>query len=238
MLRSLPEPKGVELGNGDRISAPVVVNAAGPHSGALNEVAGVLDDFRVRTRPLRQEVHSLPAPADYQLFDGHSPVVNDCDLGTYFRPQPGGTVLVGGMEPACDPLHWADTADELDVRPTQAVWDAQVLRLARRMPALQIPNRPKGVAHYYDVSDDWIPIYDRTSLNGYYVAIGTSGNQFKNTPIIGHLMRAVIEGCEAGRDHDANPIEVVLPRTRHRINLSHYSRRREVHTGSSFSVMG
>ena len=29
----------------------------------------------------------------------------------------------------------------------------------------------------YDVSDDWIPIYDRTDLDGFYVAIGTSGNQ-------------------------------------------------------------
>ena len=28
-----------------------------------------------------------------------------------------------------------------------------------------------------DVSDDWIPIYDQSSLPGYYMAIGTSGNQ-------------------------------------------------------------
>jgi len=30
-----------------------------------------------------------------------------------------------------------------------------------------------------DVSDDWIPIYDKSDLKGYYQAIGTSGNQFR-----------------------------------------------------------
>ena len=31
--------------------------------------------------------------------------------------------------------------------------------------------------------EDWLPIYDRTYLDGLYVAIGTSGNQFKNAAI-------------------------------------------------------
>jgi len=35
---------------------------------------------------------------------------------------------------------------------------------------------------------DWIPIYDRSSLSGYYLAIGTSGNQYKNGPAIGLVL--------------------------------------------------
>ena len=45
----------------------------------------------------------------------------------------------------------------------------------------------------YDVSDDWIPIYDRSSIDGYYMAIGTSGNQFKCTGPAGLLMASIIE---------------------------------------------
>ena len=52
---------GVELSDGSRIDAPIVVNVAGPHSGMVNELAGVLEDFTVTTRPLRQEVHHVAA---------------------------------------------------------------------------------------------------------------------------------------------------------------------------------
>ena len=41
------------------------------------------------------------------------------------------------------------------------------------------PNQHAGLVDLYDVSDDWIPIYDKSDLKGYYQAIGTSGNQFK-----------------------------------------------------------
>lgn len=53
---------GVTLRDGGRIDAPVVINVAGPHSGAVNRMAGVEDDMGVRTRPLRHEVHIVPAP--------------------------------------------------------------------------------------------------------------------------------------------------------------------------------
>ena len=39
----------------------------------------------------------------------------------------------------------------------------------------------------YDVADDWSAIYDRTDAPGFYVAIGTSGNSFKNAPVSGRL---------------------------------------------------
>ena len=123
-------------------------------------------------------------------------------------------------------------------QPSQAVWGAQVLRLARRIPALGIPPRPRGLAALYDVSDDWIPIYDRTSLKGYYVAIGTSGNQFKNAPVVGSFMAALISACENGRDHDADPVVVRGRFAGNTVNLGHYSRRRTIHAASSFSVMG
>jgi sarcosine oxidase subunit beta len=228
---------GVTLDDGTPIDAPVVVNVAGPHSGHINELAGVQHDFLVRTRPLRQEVHHVPAPERFRV-DGTSPQVTDGDLGTYFRPHLGGSVLVGGLEPECDPLVWLDDADRYDGNPTTPVWEAQTTRLARRVPDVRVPARPKGVVGVYDVSDDWIPLYDRTSLDGYYVAIGTSGNQFKNAPVVGSLMTELIDRCEAGHDHDNDPVTWTGPRTGLTVDLSHYSRRREIHADSSFSVLG
>jgi len=228
---------GVTLADGTRIGAPVVVNVAGPHSARISEMAGVLDDFTIKTRPLRQEVHEVEAPPGYHTGEP-GPLVADLDLGTYFRGTPGGGVLIGGTEPKCDPLQWLDDPDDYQYRATKPVFDAQVLRVARRMPGLRVPEVPRGIAGVYDVADDWIPIYDKTRLDGYYVAIGTSGNQFKNAPVVGLFLAAIIEACESGRNHDTDPVEVTLPRTGHTIDLAHYSRKREINPDSSFSVMG
>lgn len=227
---------GVQLDDGTRLSAPIVVNCAGPHSAAINRLAGVLDDFRVTTQPLRQEVHQVPAPDNFLMSQG-APVIFDGDVGTYFRPESGAGILVGGMEPACDPLDWLDDPDRTDITVTVEGYEANTVRLARRMPHLTLPNRPKGVVGVYDTSTDWIPIYDRTGLDGFYVAIGTSGNQFKNAPVIGQLVAHLIDGVEGGQDHDRQPVTWRAPYTGHDIDLGHYSRLRTAHD-SSASVLG
>jgi sarcosine oxidase, subunit beta len=229
---------GVELADGSRIDAPVVVNAAGPASGKVNALAGVLADFAVTTRPLRSEVHYVPEPPGYNGAAVPGPVAADLDLGTYWRGTPNGELLVGGTEPACDPLHWLDDADVYDERPTEELYTAQLYRTARRFPELTIPNRPKGIGAVYDVTDDWIPIYDRTALAGFYVAIGTSGNQFKNAPVVGRYLHAIIDACENGTDHDVTPVQVTLPVTGQVVDLAAFSRRRRINPDSSFTVMG
>jgi sarcosine oxidase subunit beta len=229
--------QGVRLAAGSVIHSPVVVNVAGPYSGQVNDLAGVTGEFRIRTRPLRQEVHSVPAPADYARGE-LGPAVTDGDLGTYFRSHFGGQLIVGSAEPECDALHWIDDPDAFDAQPTAQAWEAQVLRLARRIPSLGIPPHPVGYAALYDVADDWIPVYDRTSLAGFYVAIGTSGNQFKNTPVVGRFMAALVQACENGHDHDSDPVRFSAPFTKNEINLGHYSRLRQPHAESTGNVMG
>lgn len=81
-------------------------------------------------------------------------------------------------------------------------------------------------------------MYDRTQLPGYYVAIGTSGNQFKNAPVVGRFMAEIIHACEGGQDHDSSPVQVKLARTGHMADMGHYSRLRTINPNSSFSVMG
>ena len=109
------------------------------------------------------------------------------------------------------------------------------------MPTLPIPDATstQGVVACYDVTDDWTPIYDASSLPGFYMAIGTSGNQFKNAAVAGRLMRELIEAAEGGRDLDADPLQFELRRVpgRHTIDTATFSRRRDV-LRTSGSVMG
>jgi sarcosine oxidase subunit beta len=223
---------------GDVVDCGIVVNAAGPWSGAVNRLAGVGADFTVSTRPLRQEVHQVRAPGRFSSDASPGAILADLDLGTYIRPVGGDGLLVGGTEPECDPLEWVEDPDTVDPRPTAPRFTAQVTRAARRLPDLGVPHRPSGVAGTYDVTDDWTPVYDCTDRPGFYVAIGTSGNQFKNAPLVGTLLAELVAAVERGHDHDADPVRVPLPRTGHTLSLGAFSRRRPVPEGAPTSVMG
>jgi sarcosine oxidase, subunit beta len=227
---------GVTLGSGERIASEVVVNAAGPHSSKVNRMAAVVGDMTISHRALRQEVFTVPAPAGVGLEEG-GPFVADLDLGQYFRPQPGGTVLIGGTEAECDGLHWVDDPDTNSDHPTVEVWETAMWRFARRVPSFGVPHAPVGLAALYDVTDDWMPLYDRSSLDGFFMACGTSGNQFKNAPMVGTVMRAIIEATLAGHDHDADPVQVVGPATGVAIDTGAFSRRRTPATTSQ-TVLG
>jgi sarcosine oxidase, subunit beta len=236
VLRDGERVRGVRLADGEVIGADVVVNVGGPHSSRLNAMAGVVDDMHIHHRPLRQEVFAAPAPAGLDLDHG-LPLVSDLDLGQYFRPQVGGTLLVGGTEPACDELEWVDDPDHFDEHTTVAKFETTMYRLARRVPEFGVPHRSMGLAALYDVAADWVPIYDRSSLGGWFMACATSGNQFKNAPIVGHFMRAIIEADLAGHDHDLDPVRHVGRRTGRSVDLGAFSRRREP-SATSGTVMG
>jgi sarcosine oxidase subunit beta len=70
------------------------------------------------------------------------------------------------------------------------------------------------------------------------MAVGTSGNQFKNAAVAGHCMAELIEACESGHDHDADPLSVRARYTGLDLNMGMYSRLRAVDPDSSFSVTG
>ena len=96
----------------------------------------------------------------------------------------------------------------------------------------------KGVVDLYDVTEDWIPIYDKSALPGFYMACGSSGNQFKNAPVAGKMMAALIDYCEKGNDHEAEPLQFRLDYIEHTIDVGFYSRNRQINAESSFSVLG
>ncbi|WP_170390845.1 NAD(P)/FAD-dependent oxidoreductase [Ruegeria arenilitoris] len=228
--------KGVRLASGEEIYAPVVINVAGPGSSIINRMAGVLDDMTIETRPLRQEVVHVPAPEGFD-FERQGTIVSDGDIACYCRPEHGNHILIGSEDPDCDPHQWCEDDVHYNHDFTDQ-WTTQAMRYAQRVPSLGIPSRTRGVVDLYDASTDWIPIYDKSSLPGFYMACGTSGNQYKNAPIAGKMMAALVEYCEGGADHDAQPLQFELPHIKRTIDAGFYSRKRPINEESSFSVLG
>jgi sarcosine oxidase subunit beta len=226
---------GVCLADGTSLAAPIVVNAAGPFSAQVNKLAGAANPAQIATRALRQEVAYVAMPAE----GGKSSlrcVLTDADAGVYMRPDQGTHLLIGSLEPACDTLDYV--APEGFYEGLSEQWTNQVWRAALRFPQLAIPNTAQGFAALYDVSDDWIPVYDSTDVEGFFTAIGTSGNQFKNAPVVGEIMAAIIAHASAGADHDSSPAQFTLPYTGKPLDLRCFSRLRARNAQSSFSVLG
>jgi hypothetical protein len=69
------------------------------------------------------------------------------------------------------------------------------------------------------------------------VAIGTSGNQFKNAPGAGLIMAHLINEVEKGVDHDNQPVVYQCTKSRSAINLATFSRKRARNLTSG-TVMG
>lgn len=211
ILRDGSRCAGVELSDGSTLSAPVVVNVGGPHSSILNRLAGVYDSMNIKTEAIRHETYHVPGPPDVDFT----------------------------TDPPCDPQVPVDADADLGEL-TLDGWETNTMRINRRIPSLGVPppHEKKGVVDRYDKSDDWIPIYDRTDLDGFYVAIGTSGNQFKNAGVAGHMMAELIEAIDSGHDHDAEPLQVTGRSTGLTIDMGTFGRNRTVDIRSSMTVHG
>ena len=195
---------GVELADGTQVRVPVVVNAAGLHSRhRQRDGAEPSTTSPCNTRPLRQEVHEVPAPPGHAPADP-GPFVADPRPGHLLQVgTPSGRLLVGGTEPECDPLL-------VDRRPgrgrrcgphRRASNEAQLYRAARRLPG---PRRCRSSrwasVGIYDVSErlDARPDDRTVRLHGFYGGRSEpAANQFKNAPVVGRVHgSAYLRLCE------------------------------------------
>lgn len=219
----------VLLNDDTKIHAGALVNAAGTASREVNKMLQIGTDFTIKQRLVRQELHHVNVATKRNTF-AH---IVDGDLGINFRPEGEAGFLVGSSGAVVDGETTAETPEAYVSRPTRTIWNRHVSRAARRIPALEVPSKPVGVAGLYDVTDDWLPIYDRTERPGIFVAIGTSGNQFKTAPLVGDLMVQLVIAAFEGLNTDDDPLIAELPYTQRRIDLSAFSRRRTPTAGGS-----
>jgi len=231
--------QGVMLKDGSVVHSGIVINAAGPHSSAVHKLAfdgsAVGDDSNIHSQPLRVEVAYIPEPPEARI-DETMPVMFDTDIGCYYRPQKGGQMVIGSLEPECDELHFLNAPEEINEGLTDE-WTNLVHRVALRIPSLRVPNSATGLSALYDNTPDWTPIYDRTSLGRFYSMRGTTGNQFKNAPVVGRICAHLVESCENGHDHDSTPLELPLHHAGGNLGLEIFSRMRKP-ASTSGSVLG
>ncbi len=228
---------GVALSNNTEIHAPVVVNVGGPFSASVNDLAGLSGRDAITSNPMRHEVHVAAAPTGVD-FERDGMLVNDQEQGVYFRPEAGNQIFIGSADPECDGEDWVDDMAVLNREITEERWNIQMMRLAKRLPGFGVPHQRKGLADAYDVSSDWGPIYDRTDLDGFFAARGTSGNQFKNACVASHMMAELIVAVGNGHDHDGDPLVVTGRYTGAQLDMGNFSRNRSVNPDSTGSVLG
>jgi glycine/D-amino acid oxidase-like deaminating enzyme len=191
--------RGVELGNGRRISAPNVINAAGPWCNHLFTEANV--EIGWPLQPTRIQVVHLDRPAELQ---GNIPVCVDRVAGIYFRLQNRGQQLIVSsvseedeQETIGDPEDYARYIDDDFAR-------IKLYALEHRLRSLSIRGL-NGYSGLYTINrSDMHPIVGPTEVEGLYAANGCSGHGFKLAPALGALLARLITGGGTPFDTDVD----------------------------------
>jgi glycine/D-amino acid oxidase-like deaminating enzyme len=167
--------------------APIVVNTAGAWGAKVARMANV--DAPINS--CRVQVAFFRAP---EKGAGSHPVVADFVNASYVRPETGGLMLTGLIDPA-----EADAVVNPDYynRRNDFEFVADVgERLVSRYPLMERSENTGGYASLYAITPDWHPIIDEVpSGSGFYLCSGFSGHGFKLAPAIGVMVADLLTGA-------------------------------------------
>lgn len=209
---------GVATTAGD-LSAPVVVNCAGPWGARVGRMGGL----EIPLNACRVQVSFFKRPAGEEAIH---PVVVDFINATYFRSETGNLTLVGLVDPEeanaiVDPDRYNEGVD------TGFILDTGE-RLISRYPAMERSDSAGGYAALYDITPDWHPIIDESAPgSGFYLCCGSSGHGFKLGPAVGRLMAERIM-------HDPAPLFAAD----HLFDLSRFAEGKPVRGRYEYSIAG
>lgn len=169
---------GVVLDNGEKISTPLVVIAAGAHTKLL----GAMIDIDI---PLTPERHQIMVTEPLEMFLW--PMVISFVYGTYYKQTPHGSLLLG----VGDPEHEVKDFNERST--WQYVKDAAE-KITVQMPILKEVNIIRQWAGLYDVTPDQQGIVGPTEIDGVLIDCGWSGHGFQLAPAVGQTMAEMASG--------------------------------------------
>jgi sarcosine oxidase, subunit beta len=177
---------GVQTAIGDRIDAPIVVNAAGLWSPAVARLVGITLPIVVGRHP----VFVVERDAD---FGRPHLVYLDLAGGSYARPETGGLTLTGSLtdDEAQHPMEPDLLGADVSLDEATEVLE----RTGRAIPRLAEARYRRGWAGAFDITPDWMPILDESPIRGFWIAAGMSGHGFKLSPAVGETMAALITGA-------------------------------------------
>jgi sarcosine oxidase subunit beta len=183
ILRNGDRVTGVRTPRGD-ISAPVVVNAAGPYAAEVGRMAGV----EVPVQPYRRQLFfTRPFP---QIPDP-IPMVIDFHRGWYFRRE-GAGLLISGPK---------DDDPSFDLSVDYGCLEEVAMKSVHRVPVMEEAEVDGGWAGSYEISPDNHAILGEVpELEGFFVANGFSGHGFQHSPAAGRVMAELILGEQLSID--------------------------------------
>jgi glycine/D-amino acid oxidase-like deaminating enzyme len=170
---------GVRTPQGE-LSAPAVVNCAGPWAARLLAPLGI----EVEIRPIRHQMCVFVRPPE---FPPH-PVIVDTPNGTYMRPELRDLTIFGfgDYDEVVDPDRYDEGADAAEV-----TRDAELV--VRRFPVMENGLARGGYSGVYDVTPDHQPILGAIpGYDGLYACFGWSGHGFKHAPVIGDVISDIV----------------------------------------------
>ncbi len=187
-LRTNAEVTAIECGmqqvrietSSGRVTASVVINAAGAWAAAVGRMAGAAP---IELRPLRRSIAVFPAPDETDV--SRWPLVWSDPHELYFRPEPNGVILFCPMDEV--PLEPSDpSADDEAIA-------AGIERLRALAPQL-VPRRfVRKWAGLRTFSPDRVPVvgFDPIAQNFFWLA-GQGGCGIETSPILGQIAADLI----------------------------------------------
>jgi sarcosine oxidase subunit beta len=160
------------------VSAPVVVNAAGPWAAGLAATAGV----ELPVAPVRRQIFTTQ-PVDWLPAD--LPMVVDMASGVYLHRESGGLLL--GLADRDEPPSF-DTHVDFDFR------DRVFLAAMERLPRLEDASYRAGWGGLYEDTPDHNAILGPSGVGGFLLANGFSGHGFMHAPAVGMVLADWIAG--------------------------------------------
>lgn len=178
---------GVKLDSGERLTAKIVLNCAGPWAAEIAKTAGV----EIPVVPVKRQVFAV----DPEIKQDHLPRLTVLPSGLYIAREAGGTLFVSKTL-AEDPIGFDFNWDE--DRFMEIVWPD----LAEFIPELETLKLIRGWAGLYAVNtlDANAILGEWPELKGFYLANGFSGHGFQQAAAVGRHMAELMTGIEPSMD--------------------------------------
>ena len=172
---------GVELAEGEPLSAGIVVNCAGAWAARVAKTAGI----NLPVQPVKRQVYV----ADTKVKPQGPLPLTVLPSGLYFRTDTSGLILVGKSLDN-DPVGFDFSWD--DKRFRDILWP----ELAEFVPAFDTLKLIRGWAGLYAVNtlDGNAILGEWPELEGFYLANGFSGHGLQQAPAVGRFLSELILG--------------------------------------------
>ncbi len=181
-IKTFTEVKGIKkekafkiITEKEKMSADIVVDAAGCYSKNIAEMAGV----KLPNAPYRHEILATEA-----LKPVLKPMIISFRDGIYFSQQSTGQIVGGIPNPKEPP----------GINTSSSFWFLEKMAetITRYVPSFKNLNVMRQWAGMYDVTPDARPIIGKTKIENFFVACGFSGHGFMVAPITAKLMSELI----------------------------------------------